>query len=877
MTSVQRREVEEYISSCIKRGEVADLTSQPGYDPENKPVVHASFIRGALLGFGGALPGLAGVRVIGAAIEGTLDLADLAFGSGLPPLQLEQCDLPDLLVVSHARLARLSLLQSRVVGVVGIGTHILGSADFGGVRPISDQSPCYIRLRQARVDGTISFRGDTRLVAPNEPHPLSSRPADALELQFSIVGGGVLMDQGFSAKGAVWLLGAQIAGNLECDGGHFENPGKTAIQLGGAKISGSVHLRERNGIQFASLGKIDLNGATIEGSVESRGARLINRGGAAISAEKLTCNGSVVLCSRAEYRFQAEGSVNFQSARVAVDFNCDGAHLENDGKVAIQAANMKVGGNLLMRATQRWRFEANGGVSLLGVQVGANLEATGGRFVGAGSAALQMGNSDVRGSVYLRANAHARFEAEGAVTLNGARIGKSLDCSAGRFSNADATSLSAENVSVGGTLDLSDGALGAFESFGVIRLAGSKIARDIDCRGAVFCNAGGTAFYASAIEVEGNVLFQSSSRGRFQSDGGIWLIAAKINQTLACQEARIVNKGGLALTADNAVIGAVLLRGGTTHKFEAEGTIWFLAASIRQDFELHSASLQCPGGLALCLQTATIGGRLAVRDNVVQGAVSLAGARVARLFDDPITGWGAPDAPDQVGVSEIVIEQIGTPKAAARPPWRGRAKWLLRNTGIRSGERGAFSNQPWRQVAGAYQRAGDYRGARNILREEQREANRHRSIIVQPFVWLFGEQMFGFGLSALRATISMLIVWAIGAVGTTTMVDRGILEFTHPSAMEASACIQAVPALYALDVMIPILDLGEENKCEIASSSQAHRLPSWIQFDGADLSLDEALLWRWAKALYAILGALVVSFALLTFSGVFRPKIETAV
>jgi hypothetical protein len=35
---------------------------------------------------------------------------------------------------------------------------------------------------------------------------------------------------------------------------------------------------------------------------------------------------------------------------------------------------------------------------------------------------------------------------------------------------------------------------------------------------------------------------------------------------------------------------------------------------------------------------------------------------------------------------------------------------------------------------------------------------------------------------------------------------------------------------------------------------------------------DEVTLWTWAKAIYALLGTFLVSFAGITYSGVFKPK-----
>ena len=66
---------------------------------------------------------------------------------------------------------------------------------------------------------------------------------------------------------------------------------------------------------------------------------------------------------------------------------------------------------------------------------------------------------------------------------------------------------------------------------------------------------------------------------------------------------------------------------------------------------------------------------------------------------------------------------------------------------------------------------------------------------------------------------------------------------------------QIEPALYALDVFVPLLDLKQEEKCTISSR-------------------EDAWPWRFFKSLYAVIGAFVTSMALLTISGVLRKRAE---
>jgi hypothetical protein len=64
---------------------------------------------------------------------------------------------------------------------------------------------------------------------------------------------------------------------------------------------------------------------------------------------------------------------------------------------------------------------------------------------------------------------------------------------------------------------------------------------------------------------------------------------------------------------------------------------------------------------------------------------------------------------------------------------------------------------------------------------------------------------------------------------------------------------QIEPALYAADVFIPLIDLRQEQRCTISSRPDA-----WG--------------WRWAKALYALIGWLIVSLSIFTIGGFARRR-----
>jgi len=75
------------------------------------------------------------------------------------------------------------------------------------------------------------------------------------------------------------------------------------------------------------------------------------------------------------------------------------------------------------------------------------------------------------------------------------------------------------------------------------------------------------------------------------------------------------------------------------------------------------------------------------------------------------------------------------------------------------------------------------------------------------------------------------------------------------AAPEVPCVGQIEPAFYAVDLMLPFIPLHQETKCDISVAP-------------------EDLWWQWGKFLYSLLGKLVVTLALITFSGVLRYRQE---
>jgi hypothetical protein len=171
-----------------------------------------------------------------------------------------------------------------------------------------------------------------------------------------------------------------------------------------------------------------------------------------------------------------------------------------------------------------------------------------------------------------------------------------------------------------------------------------------------------------------------------------------------------------------------------------------------------------------------------------------------------------------------------------------------------------------------YARAGRREDARRILLAQH--DLRTLSASAGPLTWalssLFG-LIAGYGLAPIRVARALALFLALGVTGVLVMNAQGALVTP-----QGRACNGAVePALYAVDVALPVIDLGQESRCAPGRTARAD-LPQGMEVSPtSDWRLFEGVaLWRWAHALYALLGAILTALAVITFSGVMKPKDE---
>lgn len=170
------------------------------------------------------------------------------------------------------------------------------------------------------------------------------------------------------------------------------------------------------------------------------------------------------------------------------------------------------------------------------------------------------------------------------------------------------------------------------------------------------------------------------------------------------------------------------------------------------------------------------------------GIVSLAGARVGKLADAPVS-WPAAGRLSLRGFSYEGLTPL------ADFPLRSRIAWLHAATP-------EYSPEPYERLAAALRESGEDAEAREVLLAKQRRRRETLPVAGRVWGWL-QDVTVGYGYRPGRAAVWMAVLWALGAVWFAV----------HPAPPPAGADYLPhwSPALYALDLLLPVIDLGQDN------------------------------------------------------------------
>ncbi|MEZ5996782.1 MAG: hypothetical protein R3C25_13625 [Hyphomonadaceae bacterium] len=646
------------------------------------------------------------------------------------------------------------------------------------------------------------------------------------------------------------------------------------VRLTGARIEGALDLTDCSGEGLPALAltaceipePIDLSHARLA-RLSLRGSRLTR-----LKADEAQIDGEVDLCDVSPLGAPGQETLTLKArgARIDGDVLARGAKFaravdSDDDAIMLQGA--EIAGNVIFDGG----FEAFGCVWMLAAHIEGTLQLGGARLMNrsdSGDAqALNAGSARIGGVLM-----HEKFSAEGEINFAAATIGQAVNFADSTLRNEGGVALSLANAEIGGEV-FSNGAKVA----GILALQGAKVSRNLDLRGIEIANPltprgaeFGRAVEGAGLSVGGTALLQGAN-----IKGELFLADARIEGYLAFGGGRFINPGGWAIRAPNVRVGGNLTfkladDGYAPHgpKTVIEGGAKFDRARIDGALAWYHLELRGPS------PTGSKGGYFSFVDAQIEGpvqaralithqdaAVDAAGAQCSALDDDVTTGWGE--------AAGLALDGFGYQRIDSNlESWRARLNWLKRSR--RGGER--FSPQPFTHAANVYARMGRREDARRILLA-QHDLQTLRAIGA-PLTWalssLFG-LIAGYGLAPLRVVRALVLFFALGVAGVLTMNAQGALVTPR-----GAACNGAIePALYALDVALPVIDLGQESRCGPGRTARAD-LPAGVALSrNSDWRLFEgAALWKWAHALYAMLGAILTALAIITFSGVMKPREE---
>jgi hypothetical protein len=454
---------------------------------------------------------------------------------------------------------------------------------------------------------------------------------DALNVENAVINGDVLLNNDstnlFKATGEIDLGGTTIGGDLNCSAAQISVSSGEAINAVEANVKGAVFLRSYSTNPFVATGDVNLAGLTVGYDLNCKGGEFFatDEDDDALNADGTKIGDDVFLRDDSNDVFIAIGKINFDGANIEGDLDCSAAQITYSGTNGnvLEAISAKIGGNVNLCNDDTNLFIAKGEVEFLNASIGGDLNCMAARFSSSitNSEALDFERAKINGCVFLRNDATNPFVADGGVNLISASIGGDLDCSAGRFTNLiiGQYALDFARVKIGGEVFLRNSGTNLFTANGEVNLVGASVEGDLDCSAGRLTdlNAGECALNANGANIKrqvllGTVYLPESVTNNFVSEGEISFQNAVIGETLDCSSGKFLNGTNVALNAASAQIGGNVL---FNRGFTSEGEMQLIDANIGGD-------LDCGGGIfseprtnkcALIIERATIGGDVFLR------------------------------------------------------------------------------------------------------------------------------------------------------------------------------------------------------------------------------------------------------------------------
>jgi hypothetical protein len=218
----------------------------------------------------------------------------------------------------------------------------------------------------------------------------------------------------------------------------------------------------------------------------------------------------------------------------------------------------------------------------------------------------------------------------GEINLRDAEVARDFDCAGGHFYNAGGVAIKATGLRVGrharlGFSHRRDGSVDRFKCIGQIDLAGSKIGGDLDLSGASLSHLNGSAILLTGSRIDGSADLSAG----FRSKGTADLSGSEIQGRLDCSSASFEAPMAL-LGCEIKVHRSILMSEG----FTAKGEVNLGGAEIGGQVDARSGWFSNPGKRALSLNGAHVEDSVIFgRNFVADGRLDLVGSDIGGQVD----------------------------------------------------------------------------------------------------------------------------------------------------------------------------------------------------------------------------------------------------
>ncbi len=686
--------------------------------------------------------------------RGDIDLAHTDLGKSLV---MDGATVQGVVRLFQARVRSDVLLRGAYIETHGIGVDAIGLRVDGRFSARGLVCDGAVRLTAAVADSVVLT--GAQLYEPDANALIASR--------IDVRGDLILGDDPYSsdlgsfwADGRVILRDGTVGGDLVLDGAVLRRPNHRAVDATGVEVGGKISL-ERVEIH----GMVSLDQARVRRRIVVAEATLPGPGvGSAegpIVFSAMQATSDEFLLDSGVFR----GALRLTGSSFAAGFSVRHTTIEAHASAALLAADLSAG---VVRLTG---LDVDGTVVAARSQVGGDLLIDGGRYRNAGRVAVDAAHVSVDGALIVR-----EADVTGTLVLRRAQVGLAVQLAGVQaevgWTPEDQTSVenvvTAAGIRVEGNVECR-----RLRLVGQTSLAGSVIAGRLIFRGGgSFTNPGRAAVYAPDMQVGGAVEFgtgHGDDTGQLTFEGDVRFDRAELGE----------------IWWENVSIGEGAAEPGPADEVTPVISLHASDVARRVLMDGLTVTSERPAHLAIIDLSQMRAGRVELPAG--ETAVDLRDSVVRTLVLDPADTTS-------VMLSGLTFDDPGDADVATA------LAWLRRDlTG--------YQHQVYEQLAAHYRRGGDDAASRAVLLARQR--HRRDLLGTRPFggilmkLWGYLQDVtVGYGYRP-----GLAAVWFVGLL----LLGSAYFWNSDLDPVEADVHPTFNSFGYALDLLIPLLSLGQDS------------------------------------------------------------------